>query len=510
MKSILTRSIYILLLVTTIAGCKKGEPEITTEEERILAISDIDISDIYNFTKLTYLYNEKFIAAYPTFDDFAKKLKSSCRVCSDYEIRLEAVDMIRESSKGLDRFSYVFPENGLPAPNGEVLDDDDPRAGLDTYEDRYGSGIHVNTKKEGYFLVTWVDKDSPAYNLGIKRGMRIVSINGKASGNYSDKGDARDFLTGIQPFELVTRELKLDQNGVDISVPISYKITPKEYTYNPVAVTKVLNNNTGYMVLSTFTNNVIEKIEFKIFFERLRKENLSNLILDLRYNGGGKGTSADNLVNNILPRQFNGQKLNETLLNSNFRTALNLTEVIENPTGVYSANILKHPRADPYQWLYKYNYNNERTGKQMFLSMWGMYRLPLQIEAEADSPIRNVYILISKETASASELLINNLRPYVNVILIGTPTDGKQVGFYPFTMAKFKFNLVTFSHSNKSGQVVPAEGFQPGVYKAGKDQSFESLNSEELNIKDDATYDFGSNDPLVKKALELISRKIPN
>jgi hypothetical protein len=63
-----------------------------------------------------------------------------------------------------------------------------------------------------------------------------------------------------------------------------------------------------------------------------------------------------------------------------------------------------------------------------------------------------LYFIVSKATASASELLINNLKPYMNVQLVGNTTYGKPVGFYPIPVGDWYIFPVSFRTTNRNGE----------------------------------------------------------
>lgn len=75
--------------------------------------------------------------------------------------------------------------------------------------------------------------------------------------------------------------------------------------------------------------------------------------------------------------------------------------------------------------------------------------------------ISRVFFIVSKSTASASELLINNLKPYMDVKLIGDTTYGKPVGFFPVDIFNYSIYPISFKTVNSVGNADYYSGFAP-------------------------------------------------
>ena len=121
-------------------------------------------------------------------------------------------------------------------------------------------------------------------------------------------------------------------------------------------------------------------------FAKLKAENITSLVLDLRYNGGGYVSSAVNLASLIGPGVTSSDIFSKTKYN-NF-----LASEIPALSSVKTAFLDKTE-----------NLGNTLEGNRL-------------------------YVLTSSGTASASELIINGLKPYMDVFLIGDVTYGKNVG----------------------------------------------------------------------------------
>jgi hypothetical protein len=106
--------------------------------------------------------------------------------------------------------------------------------------------------------------------------------------------------------------------------------------------------------------------------------------------------------------------------------------------------------------------------------------------------INRVFFIVTSATASASELTINNLRPYMNVQMIGRTTYGKPVGFFDIEINKYQMYIPEFETKNSSGQGGYYAGMTPG-----------STDYPGKLISDDVTKDFG--DPTEKLLAQAIN-----
>jgi len=95
--------------------------------------------------------------------------------------------------------------------------------------------------------------------------------------------------------------------------------------------------------------------------------------------------------------------------------------------------------------------------------------------------LSRVFFIVTGSTASASELLINNLKPYMDVKLIGDTTYGKPVGFFPIPIFNYDIYPISFKTVNSAGNADYYTGFAPddlssdGVNKSWGDETEPSL-----------------------------------
>jgi hypothetical protein len=258
-------------------------------------------------------------------------------------------------------------------------------------------GLDVFFRSEGDLRVKYVEKESPAGKAGVRRGWRITKINGSTN---ITTGNASFIVSAVweSPSSSFTFQ-KPDGSSVDLS------FSAATYRERPVymdSMYTVNNTKVGYMVFNSFmgdTTNVYN--EFARVFNRFATANVSDVVIDLRYNGGGYVTVQEKLANYLVNSSANGSVMMKQQFND------------------------------------KYTQYNSTTNFQKLGSL---------------NPSR-LFFIVSGSTASASELLINNLKPYMDVKLVGPrATYGKPVGFFPISVGDWYIFPVSFRTTNKNGE----------------------------------------------------------
>lgn len=264
---------------------------------------------------------------------------------------------------------------------------------FDGIETTYGFdfALYRYDKNNVCAVVTYIIKGSPAENAGWKRGDVIIKVNNKYMPLEND-----------QYYAIVTDEL---MGGSTLSVEM---VDGKQYTINSVTLqedavllTKMFDcqdKTVGYMVYNSFTFDSIHRLieECKKFKDTGVKE----LILDLRYNGGGYGITSEALASMLVPEA-------EVKAESVFQTEVynkDLTEYYK---------ILNHSNEKKFKTEFKYKLEDEDK-------IWNT--------ADANIGIEKLYVIITGYSASASEALICGLKPYMPVMLIGQKSYGKYCG----------------------------------------------------------------------------------
>ncbi len=285
----------------------------------------------------------------------------------------------------------------------------------------------VNQKTVGFgfsysqdFTLFMVRIDAPAYKK-LLRGDTILELNGEAVtqeriAEASSKEGQEAVFTVLRD----TQELTIG-------------ITPTAYTFK-VSLGKVISHNEkniGYLRYDSFTESSVEEIEE--IFTTFKDNNISELVIDLRYNGGGSLTAAGILLDNI-------------------------TNDYPNKRQVY------------LDW----NVNNKNKN-----STYTFESIDLQDGNELT--MKRVFFLVTKNSASASELVISALKPYLgisNIITIGTQTYGKPVGMSGKVYGTNYYFLINFIVRNNNNETTSFEGI-PVTCEAEDNLAFQRGDIEE-------------------------------
>jgi hypothetical protein len=230
--------------------------------------------------------------------------------------------------------------------------------------------------------VRYVLPNSDASSKNVTRGMVFSSINGEklTISNY------KNLLFSNSEY---TINLADYNEGNPINNGTSIDLTKSEYTENPVLITKTISTGSkkiGYIMYNGFTSNFDRQLNAA--FLTLKNEGITDLVIDFRYNGGGSVASALYL-SSMITGQFKGQLFSKQFWNSKIK--------FSNP-----------------EQLEDYFTDQMNTGGSQ--------------EAIHSLNLDKVHIITTGSSASASELVINGLKPYIDVITIGTKTHGKYVG----------------------------------------------------------------------------------
>lgn len=287
-------------------------------------------------------------------------------------------------------------------------------------------GITVFFRAEGDLRVRLTEPNSPGGILGIKRGWRITKINGSTNITTSNSQYIIDNI-----YKAVSADVtftKPDGTSVDLNLQAAH------YADKPVYLDTVYNSangNIGYLVYNSFLGNIDQTAaEYARVFNKFASAGITNLIVDLRYNGGGYVNLQEQLANYLITSQAQGSIMMKQIYNN--------THSNENSTVLFN-----------------------KSGS-------------LQLT--------KIYFIVSRGTASASELLINNLKPYMDVRLIGNSnTHGKPVGFFPIEDGEWYVFPVSFKTVNKNGEGNYYAGFTPNAIVAdGLDKDWGDINENSL------------------------------
>ena len=276
--------------------------------------------------------------------------------------------------------------------------------------------------------VLYVLPNSPAEKAGLKRGDIISKVGGTSlnTTNYSDLlFSGTTYTYGLAAVS--------GQTLVDTDKTIT--VTATVFQENPVfmdSVYTVGSKKVGYLVYNQFVpganGSTANEYDAQVdaVFSSFKAQGVNELVLDLRYNPGGYTSSSANLASLI------GKGISSS--NLYFREEWNATVTPD---------------------------LQKEYGSSFFIQNF------LDKSQNIGGSLSRVFVLTTDNTASASELIINGLRPYMTVTTIGTTTYGKNVGSVTVSddSGKIKWGMqpIVFKSFNNAGQSDYSTGFTPNV-----------------------------------------------
>lgn len=286
------------------------------------------------------------------------------------------------------------------------------------YENHYNSGIYYGygfgykITEQIKMFVSYVFENSPMANAGIRRGSEILSVNGITVSQMINQNLSSEQIFG--PNELgYTSQMTVVLNKKDT---MEISLAKEEIVQNTVLYKNVYDVGgvkTGYLVFKTFIHPSVD--ELTEAFAYFQSQNVQQLILDLRYNGGGLLSVSQYLASLIGGEQTNGKK---------YLILKNNTSHSDNDTTYY-------------------------------------FDLPQHAQS-----LSKIVFITSRSTASASEAVINGLKPYVENVLIGDDTHGKPVGMYSFSFENFILVPICFQLENSQGYGGYFNGLTADAYRS--------------------------------------------
>jgi len=427
------------LCLAMVTGCKKSsieseEPTTPTVATPTGTRAELTKDSIFLYGKELYYWNTSL----PTYEVF------NPRGFSSNETELYAMTQYSLDPSTGKPYEYVSSTSGEPkysffdytaATTGKtgVL-----KADVNGSANDYGFSVQYNNETD--LRVKYVYANSPAAQQGLTRGCRLTSVNGRTDLTYPG---AINFLNsaifGTNP--TITLAFN-DINGNPKTAVVSSFL----YTVDPILYTHVYTVNAkkvGYIVFNSFTNNASAALNTA--FASFATQGVSELIVDLRYNGGGYVSTATQIINLAAPAGETGNTMFTSYYNNYLQSIT---------TAQRKASILAHqPLLDDAGKLQ--TFTSGVNGK--YATYADLNYSPSaadNIEKFAKSgtlALNRIYFIVTGSTASASELTINSLKPVMDVKLIGRTTYGKPVGFFPIRIDKVDMYIPEFETKNKLG-----------------------------------------------------------
>ena len=321
------------------------------------------------------------------------------------------------------------------------------------------------------FVIAYTEASSPALTQGLLRGAKLLEVNGIDFVNANTQADIDALNAGLFPAKAgeTHRFTFVDVQGVRRS----YTLVSADVLANPVQNVKVLSTpggKVGYLQFNSHIANAQPQLIAAI--ERFRTENINELVVDIRYNGGGLLALASQFAYMVAgPNVIQGRIFEKTIFND------------------------KYPNTDPITGNALQAMPFYARGIDYQAGQFTSQTLP-------NVSLRRVIVLSTESTCSASEAFINGLRGVdLEVILIGSKTCGKPYGFYPTDNCGVTYSTIQFSGVNAKGFGEFADGFRPTTAPQF------AADIKGCSVADDLSKPFGdTSERMLSTALHYIDR----
>jgi carboxyl-terminal processing protease len=258
----------------------------------------------------------------------------------------------------------------------------------------YGFSFRLTAGNE--MELTRVFRDGPASRAGLRRGDRITAVNGASVPSLVASGQLGSALAGDTEGNTVAITF-VDAAGASQDATLTSAVVTRP-NVDDVTVLDVGGRRVGYFFFDSFIS--LSNDQLDAAFAQFVEEGVQDLVIDLRYNGGGELRVAQHLASLIAGNDYVGQPIVRLTFND------------------------KHQDA------------NQTTAFERVTS-------PLNLS--------RVFFITTGSSASASELMINGLRPYLEVVTVGDTTFGKPVGENIFEVCSYDVFPITFKLENAAG-----------------------------------------------------------
>jgi carboxyl-terminal processing protease len=276
-----------------------------------------------------------------------------------------------------------------------------------------GFGLGFNLSGANELQVTQVFPGSPADQGGLVRGDTVTELNGTPVPSLVASNQLGSVLTVSGPGVTVTFTYS-DHESKSHTVPLTSAVVTQP-SVSQVRILQVGRKKAGYFLFDSFIDT--SDAELDAAFSRFSTEGVTELVIDERYNGGGEVSVAQHLASLIAGNSYSGKTLATLTFND------------------------------------KHSDQNETIPFQTVLNPLNLTR---------------VFFVTSDSTASASEFIINTLKPYISVVTVGRATFGKPVGENGFDVCTNVLYPITFKIANVSGYGDYFDGL-PATCSAGDD-----------------------------------------
>lgn len=430
------------LLALCVAACTKPTQQSLSDGEKTYLYANTFAS---NSMRLYYLWNQEIKAALDGW-----------KTTEEPVAKVEKVRYKDASGKDIDRWTMLTDDfssfYGSVSGNGK------------TYGFDFVLCYYDSSRTSLCAVVTYTYPGSPAAEAGLKRGDVICQVNGRSIPAKDYSAIVNDELLGG---DKLTAGL-LGGKTLVLESRVMYE--------NPVLLSKVFDcgkKKVGYLVYTSFTlDSYRDLIDACTAF---KEQGVSELILDLRYNGGGFALAEQFLASMLAPQ-----------------AVVDARSVLA--TEVYNDTMTEYYISKGYDFKTYFKTDFQFTtddGKKYSFSTAG-----------ANPDLHKLYAIISSGSASASEALLCDLYPYMDVTLVGTKTHGKYCSGILLKAEKFYID-----YADQLGADFAEEGGQYtrnwGLYvmlsrfadKDGKTRCMPDGLAPDHEIEDDPLDGFDLGDP---------------
>lgn len=291
-----------------------------------------------------------------------------------------------------DRFSYMADESQYNAffNEGQV----------------FGYGWNFARAENNTWFFSLIEAGSPLDLAGVERGDQLVSLNGTPlSATFAP--DTVSFSVAAYPSDITsTIDLGI-RNSTGFEQTVS--VVRSEYTLQTVLQSSVFQSNgvnVGYLAFYQFLQT--STAELDAAFAQFDNANISEMVLDLRFNGGGRVDVANDLASYLIGG--------------------------DSQSAVFA----------------RFTYNDRYEGNNFAVNY----------KTKTSAPqLNRVFVLQSANTCSASELVVNSLRSHMEVITVGSTSCGKPYATSPNTACSKVLNALEIDIQNADG----AGGYFEGI-----------------------------------------------
>ena len=338
-----------------------------------------------------------------------------------------------------DPASFASPEAYLEAVRYKTLDTSfsyiTDRASNDAFfsdSQFVGFGLSTMVLSSSEIRIVEVFPRSPAAEAGLERGARLLVINGRTAESLISSGEVNSIF-GPSTAGLSGTVRFRDNSGNEREVTMTKRLVdiPTAYLTRTFASG---GRTVGYINFKSFVTPSTAALNDA--FTQLEAAGANELVLDLRYNGGG------------------------------------LVSVAQHLTGLIGGTRTKD------KLFVQFIHNDKNTSKNSTLNF------PAPAHALS---LDRLVVITTRGSASASELVINGLRPYIPVTVVGERTYGKPVGQYGYNFCDKVLYPVAFSTQNARGEGGYFAGI-PADCAAGDDLDHQLGDAAEASLGEALRY----------------------